>query len=260
MIIVYILTDNPKSDRVKTVKNIFSNPIFTVSIVSVLPVDEKKETEIKYIDNETNIEYHRVIASLNDAYMNYKHNYCIVVKDTTISSTEAKTVAEVASTMEQKNNADILYLCKWNDKCHLYTNKEQVLSTGSMMVKTQSPNGIQCIMFSPNGRDIVLGKRNMKNKQKFELHKEKDKDIGYALNREVLNNNIDASCMVPNLVDYDPTAAKCDKDYNKSKECEDLSNKSTGNTGTSSFWWIIIVILIIIIIVWAIIKLRNNYY
>ena len=31
MIIVYILTDNPKSDRVKTVKNIFSNSIFTVS-------------------------------------------------------------------------------------------------------------------------------------------------------------------------------------------------------------------------------------
>jgi hypothetical protein len=249
MIIVYILTDNPKSDRVKTVKNIFSNSIFTVSIVSVLPADEKKEgsTEIKYIDNEINIEYHRVMASLNDAYMHYKDNYCIVVKDTTISGTDAKTISEVASLMESKNNADIVYLCKWNDKCNLYTNKEQVMSTGSMMVKTQSPNGIQCTMFSPNGRNIVLGKKNMKNKQKFQLHKERDKDIGYALNIEILNNNIDASCMVPNLVDFDPTAAKCDKDYNKSKECEDINSNNTSSTGTSSFWWIIIVILIIII-------------
>lgn len=254
MIVVYVLTDDPKSDRVKNVKKIFKNDQFIVSIVCVLPTDQKED---KKYESELQVEHHRVFTSLNDCYLNHRDNYCIIVKDTTISNVDASKIAEVVSYVKGKNDSDLLYLCKWMDRCDLYTNKEQVLTGGSMVVKTQSPNGIQCLMFSPNGRDIVLGKKKMKNGKKFELIKELD--LGYSLNQEIMNGNIDANCLVPNLVDYDPTAAKCNGDYAKTKECEDINNPNQ-NTGTSSFWWIIILIIILIIIIFAIVKLKNAYW
>jgi hypothetical protein len=250
MIHVYILTDNSKSDKVKTVKHIFENNIFTVTTISVHPEHETKD--------ENEIDQHRIFSSLNDSYMHHKDDYCILVKDNTITTNSPERIAEHINIFKSKADSDVIYLCKWLDRCDLYTNKEKVLSEGSMVVKTQSPQGIQCIMFSPTGRDIILGKKTMKNNKYFKV--KQHNDLGYSLNREIVAGNIDANCVVPNLVDYDPTTARCNSDYNKTKECIDPEHANKNESNNSGYWWILLIIVILIILIIAIIKLKNNYY
>ena len=206
----------------------------------------------------TDIEYYRVMKSLEDARLNHRHNNIIVVKDTSVSISSPDKIAEMIEYINGNTQTDVLYLCKWLDRCDLYTDKEKILSTGSMVVKTQSPNGIQCIMFTPKGRDILLGKENMKDGTYFKLHK--GQDLGYSLNREILNNNINANCIVPNLIDFDINAVKENKEYNRSTSCVDPDVGKINDTGTSTFWWILILIILIVIIGYGIYKLKNGYY
>jgi hypothetical protein len=259
MIVVYILTDDVKSERVDVVRKIFSDKLFTVARISINPniseFDEKNENEH---NRESEIENYRVMKSLEDARLNHRNNNVIIVKDTSITHSSPERVAEMIEYINSSSQFDVLYLCKWLDRCDLYTDKERIMSTGSMVVRTQSPNGIQCIMFTPKGRDILLGKEKMKNGEYFKLHK--GQDLGYSLNREILNANINAHCIVPNLIDFDPTLARANKEYNKSSSCSDPDIGKTTDTGTSTFWWILFLILLIILIIWGIYKLRNNYY
>lgn len=258
MIYVYILSDNAKSERVKTVKRIFNDPRFNVAVVSVLPTESADDVKSGNANDDMRIEHHRVMRSLNDAHINHPKSHCIVVKDTTITSATSKDIGDIVSKFVVKDDMDISYLCKWMDRCDLYTHREQVLSGGSMIVKTQSPNGIQCVLFSPHGRDIVLGRRKMTDGNIFKLLR--PHDIGYSLNKEILNNNISASAVVPNLVDYDPTAARCNDDYNKGSECVNPDDGASEGSSATSFWWILLLIILIIIIVFVVIKLKNSYY
>lgn len=278
MIIVYILTDHPKSERVETVRRIFSNKYFAVSIVSVCPKNlkdsnredaksdaassssssELKSDKFCEAADELEIEYYRIIASMNDSYMHHNKNHLIIVKDTSISVANSDTVADIVSHVKQKGNFDVSFLSVWQQRCDLYTNKEQVMSNGSMIVKTQSSSGIQAVMFSPEGRDIILGKTRMKDGQYFKL--EKANDIGFSMNKEILNGNIGATCLVPNLINFDPTTAKSNTDYEKTRQCADPKTDPNQGTGLSSFWWILVLILIIILLIWGVYKLKNGYY
>jgi len=296
MVLVYILADDPRSPNVEVVRNLFSNNYFTVGVVSSKPnIKEIEDSNSLSLSNsvssssssssslltsnstssntnnsntnntkskcenkisELEIEYHRVTTALTDVSLHHPDEYVILVKDTSISIANPETIAEVVSTTKHSGVFDICYLCKWLDRCDLYTDKKAILDRTSLIVKTQSPNGIQAIMFSPNGREIVLGNRPMNNKNQFELKKN---NLGYSLNQEILKGHIDAICLVPNLINHNPTLARSNEDYVKNQECASVHINDNNSSAGFGFWWMIIILIVLIIIIWGIFKLKNNY-
>ena len=98
----------------------------------------------------------------------------------------------------------------------------------------------------------------MKNGSFFEMNVKTN--LGYNLNQEILKNNINAICLVPNLISYDVTEAKSNDDYKKSVECDTPNNNNGTSTSSASSWlWTILIIIIILIVIWGIWKLKNNY-
>lgn len=244
---VYILSDDPQKEKVDRLKRLFGHEMFIVNVLS--PQCDAK--------SEFDCEHSRCIAALNDSYRNNSSDYTIVIKDTSISSATHDSMAEIVNTIVNSGDFDICYLCKWTDRCDLYTNKTPIENTTALIAKTQSPNGIQALLFSPQGRDIILGTKPMKNGKYFEMNK--SSNLGYYLNQEILKNNISSICIVPNLISYDVTEAKSNADYRKSIECETPDNLQDNVPGSSGWFFTLLVIILIVIIIWGIYKLRNNY-
>jgi hypothetical protein len=244
---VYILSDDPASEKIHRLKKLFGHEVFIVNVLS--PRCDAK--------SELDCEYNRCLESLKDSYRNSPSDYTIVIKDTSISLANAETMADIVSTVINSGEFDICYLSKWHDRCDLYTNKTPIEGTNALIAKTQSPLGVQALLFSPSGRDIILRNKPMKNSKFFEM--KANTDLGYHLNQETLKNNINSICIVPNLISFDVTEAKSNADYAKSQECESPDNLEQSNIGTSGWIYTILIIIILIIVIWGIWKLKNNY-
>jgi hypothetical protein len=245
MVNVYILSDDPKSEKVHHLKRLFGHEIFIVNVLSPQCEDSKSELDC---------EYNRCIASLNDSYRNSSTDYTIVIKDTSISHATPDSMADIISTIINSGDFHICYLCKWNDRCDLYTNKTPIDNSTAIIAKTQYANGIQALLFSPSGRDIVLGRKPMKNGKHFSM--EASSNLGYHLTQETLKNNIDSICIVPNLISYNFTEAKNNEDYKKTQECDIPGDLNQSNPATSGWLWTFLIIIIIILIIWGVYKLR----
>jgi hypothetical protein len=226
----------------------------------------------------------------------------IVIKDSSVSNASPEIVARIVQTNLEMNNYDVSYLCKWMDKCNLYTNKRPITmqnppqqntindtqelrspiggsmggiideirsnpdmdipnpvnqtlpanELSSVIVRTQSPNGIQAMIFSTRGRDIILGQLPMRNGKKFNVNM----PLSDRMNQEIFNGNIVATCIVPNLFDFNLFKSKSVKDYDKLRPCGDqqtVANDFSNNF--SAYWWFIGAVVLIFIIAWALIQL-----
>jgi len=267
---VYILSPDANSYRTEQVKSLFNNNLFIVYIVTISPPNGIKETPT--LNLMAALEAYRVSWCLKHAQNNHPENYVIVIKDTSVSNASPDRIADIISAATSSKDWQLCYLCRWLDRCDLYTEKKPITGMTTLIAKTQSPQGVQAIMFSPDGRDIILGTKSMKNGSTFTPI---TKPLGTQLNDAITNGWIDATCIVPNLIEFDATAAKTADDYKKLSECivppsEPIgpspgviivpgSTGATGATGQNnknlqevrglSGWWFILIIVIVLIII-----------
>ena len=269
MVLVYILSDEIDSPNIQNVRNIFSHHYFSVSVLNVVPeslteskTNNKIDKALADMTPETReylTEKHRVQVALKSAKNNHPNEYVIITKDTSITTASPETIYDLIKTLKHSGDYHLAYLCKWLDRCDLYIDKKPIENSSAIIAKTQSPHGIQSIMFSPLGRDVVLGFKPMKNNIKFKP----TNNLGNSLNTEILNANLDATCIVPNLINFNPTLATKYDDYKKSTECDwDIAGKSstTSDTTSTNVWYIFLIILILALLIFAIYKLKNGYY
>ena len=153
-VVVYILSDDPTSSKVQKLKKLFGHPMFIVNALSPTCQDSRSELDC---------EYNRCVAALNDSHHNSSTDYTIIVKDSSISMASPELMADVINTTINSGDFDICYLCKWADRCDLYTNKIPINNTSALIVKTQSGSGVQALLFAPSGRVIILRNKPMKN-------------------------------------------------------------------------------------------------
>jgi hypothetical protein len=168
-------------------------------------------------------------------------DYVIVVKDTSCSTTSAsdlsRTIAWAIKETEQKDGFDIMWLSKWMDDC----SKHRIIATdarGMSVVKTSSPYGLQCLLFSPAGVKKMLNLSVPKS----------NISLSEYLNANVRRNAIKAVALHPSPVKFDTSEAQNSTDeYAKMCECADPKGlvkpqKSSSNLGIFTF--ILIAILI----------------
>lgn len=141
---------------------------------------------------------------------------------------------------KKKQKWQVGYLADWLDRCDLF----QSLSSRKDLIKwvrTFSPNGIQANFWSPEGRDIVLGKRPMRNGEFFTPIR---RPLSQLLNENIQKGNISAICTSPPFFLFDITLAQFNTDLDKNCFCRDLEEKAP-NGAISFFIFLILSVLIL---------------
>lgn len=246
---VYLLVTDMTSPRTERVMSLFSNPLFTLGVANVSQPDLLQIPD--GLSPEDALSNYRILWCLDDASKNHPDSYVIVVKDTSTSEASPDRVADIVTAATSSGDWDVCYLSKWHDRCDLYSHKHPINGTSTTIAKTSSPHGLQAVIFSPAGRDMVLGRHPLRDGSTFPQNQR----IASALHDAILQGKIEATCTVPNLISFDPLAATKSSDYIKTQECEippvNEEGKNSLQQTTTSYswlWWILLVVAILVIL------------
>jgi len=251
--IINILTTDVNSNRVNNLKLLFPTTRYVVRVISCIPPKSLVDTTTYTAQQQA--ETICVTNILNDCRLTYPNSYVLIIKDTSVTVSTADQIYQLLNQATEQAGWDLFYLTKWLDRCDLYGVPQNVRNKTYTFINTFSPNGFQCIMFSPRGRDVILGIIPMNNGKTFTPITQ---PIEIQLNSNISNGNIVAISTIPNVFDYDVSLATTSADFEKMNTCSANSviGNNVTNTGTSdktplSFIWYIIVIIMIILIVVA---------
>jgi len=212
---------------------------------------------------EVIIETNQVMNALENSHKHFRKNYTIIIKDTSVTNSDTGTIEEIVSTAIdininnkhcKKHDWHLCYLSKWLDRCDLYT-EEAKIDHVTKVVKTLSPFGVQSILFSPQGRDIVIGKKPMNNGKFFTPIV---LPLGNQLNINIGLENINATAIIPNLFDFNIMLATDNLDLLKLSECREPS-EIREPPGAIPFMWFIAISVIVILLAWFFYQFIGKY-
>jgi hypothetical protein len=247
-IVVYIVQDNPRLDRRTVVKSFFRSDIYTVVLPSI-DYNPQKES-VRSV--EAHYEAYQMGWCLLDAKEQYPSHSILFIKDSCLCTASQEAIDDIVLHYHQRrDDFDVGYLCKWEDKCHLHSQKESLKDMDAYIAKTVSPHGLQALLITPSGRDILIGQKPMKNGYFFKP----EMSLSLHLNREIVDGNVDALCVVPNLFAYDLRLVQTNDDFLKANECEVVpSDLYRQGSYINQYIIILIIIILLIFIIWAAIK------
>lgn len=167
-VIVFIVTDNVNSQNVSRTSYLFSGNLFEIKVVSINLPDLPEDEECGRYGLKTWIDedYYRLSWIMKQASQRYANSHILIIKDTVVTHTNSRAVEDIVSQLLSKE-FDICYLSKWQDRCDLYTDFVKLEDCCSMLAKTFYPSGLQSVLISPKGREILLANQKMKNGDKF---------------------------------------------------------------------------------------------
>lgn len=149
---------------------------------------------------------------------------------------------------------DLCYLAKWQDQCQKYVDAtiggEAIQPMGSI-VRTQSPHGIQALLFTPRARRVALQEEPMRNGQ---MLGPSTQPLEAQLHSAIMTGNLRAICMVPNLLDYDIAYAANNADFLKLNECEPVAENGLVSANYGKYFWLLAAIILLLIVAWAVIR------
>lgn len=253
-VIVAIIPGDATNSRSESIKKLFSDPCFTV--IEVNPKIGNRESNISMNSNEY-YELCCVRAALLTADKMDPKAPVIVIKNTSISTSSPEIIANIVKTSLCITGFDLCYLCKWMDMCQLYGDVGHTSTNDQIsLVKTKSPNGMQSILFSVSGKEILLGRKPMANKNILTI----DSCISDVLNKEIFNGNISAICTVPNIINFDIALnATSNNDFIKLNECLPVMLMHKENSDSSAnLVGFIIIIGLILLVAWAALRANSS--
>lgn len=278
-VLVIILQCETKScdDNIINLKWVFSNPYFTVQVCAVDPptniATSKTLSQAQYLENYS-MRKALTYAAEGPYVINQNGTVepqfwwtkipCIIVKDSSVSNIipigntdfdsvssddnmkEAQNVVggmkrRIQVALDRARQADLFFLCKWNDACNKYIDVNSVgsIDHGSTLKWSIQPTSTQAIMYTPSSRDYI-----------------KDSLVSATSTlSDILNSNISkgrlvATVFVPNIIDFDIDLATSNEDYAKLSECAPIAQTTSQSSNVSSFIWLAIIIALVILVAW----------
>lgn len=254
-IIVYILTDNPESHKVQRTSSLFENDSFQVNVCNIRP--PKDTVAQPHMSTADMTEFYRFTWCLNDAQTKWPSSYVIVAQDTCVSSADTDTIADAIRQTMTKKKWDVLYLCRWLDKCEDNTDVDRLDGYTSYIVRTFSPHGLQALMFSPTGRDKVLGDKAMSNGKLFA--KKDVHPLDSMLNHHINEGDLTAYALGNNLLEYDLSQARDRADFVRMTQCQIASSSTTSDSSTNfSVWWYVVIVAFIAVIILVVVLITKE--
>ena len=257
-VVVNIISGKASNSRVNFLKGLFGDPYFIVRVYGDTDASELRSDTPKNItcldDPDSMFEINQVYEALMWSKDNHPTKPVIVIKDTSISNISSSTMREIVKEAVEDvsiSSYELFYMSKWLDRCHLY---KRVNERGRF-VWIHSPFGVQSILFTPTGRDVILGTQKMKNGKNFKIMK---LPLGQQLNKEIADGNIRAIANPSNVVNFDVVGNATDNaDFFKLNECVpfifDQVEESTSSTG--SYLVLFLIIIAIILVGWALLRI-----
>lgn len=216
---VYILTNDKYSDDVYNLSDKFDKKYFSTHIITTRNKnysstegtrtrEEYEEIEESNLNIKHDMLSFRVYKSLYKSNKNYPDSYTIILKDTSICAVDCNDLYDICKHARKTDDWDICYLCKWMDD----KDSHEIIKEMDTMdiVKTYSPHGIQALMFSPEGRNRLLGIKPLRNDDYFEFG-----DLDKILNNHIENENLHAITYNKNIFIYDPSKYRGERDLIK---------------------------------------------
>lgn len=278
-VLVIILQCETKScdANIANLKWAFSDPYFTVQVCAVDPpppvAATKTLTQAQYIENY-NMRKALTYAAEGPYIANSDgvvepQNWwntipVIVIKDSSITNltpfglknngdidVEEAIIGgmkrRIRIALERAQQADLFFLCKWNDACDKYVDVDGAsnVNHGSSLKWSTQPTATQAIMYKTDGRDFI---RETLSKSTVPLS-----DV---LNSHIARGDILATVFVPNIIDFDIDLATSNGDYAKLNECAPPQSTTEGTTNAAAFVWLILIIIAVVLVAWALIQLN----
>lgn len=246
-VVVYIISDrvNPHSGEIQKVAKLFDDDLFAISITTIDQASAPKDK----------IEQELIGTCLRNQSKVHPHDYMIIIKDSSTSLASPEEIAKFVSSAISAKDWDICYLNRWADRCDLNINPRDT-GINSLMAETYAPQGAQAILISPPARDVMTGKKPLKNGQNFTL----TGNFAQTLNYYVSHGLLRALCAKPNLIIFDPNLVKTPEDLIKTSEClqpEVKNNLLTSTNGETNWLMVILIMLVVLVIILALARNRN---
>jgi hypothetical protein len=260
------------NENPQTVKNIFSgksNSGLVSGTVNVVPIIENEKFDLDYW------------LTYNSLRNSTDTDYVIICKDAVVSTMNSSDIFDILENVINRNDTDpnnsfdLFYLGKWMDRCDQFTNQIDIGDTGMKIVNTISPNGIMCIMFSPQGRKKFLEIYDIEKTPILTQTLTNKQTLGHYLHHRIglktnyLNDNdipisqqkFYAITSSPSIIDFDISKRKSDSEFIKTVECRNTQQevKNTETQSSMTFFWFIVIVLIIIFVVWICYKYSSSY-
>lgn len=247
-IVVYLMTDRCDDVNINKLIKFFESSNFYNFHVADIPPPVSIDVPILMTQAQA-IEIYRFNKILTEASNRYPDLPVLIIKDKSVTITSPELLEDVIQTGLQLSGWDMFYLNRWLDSCEQYTNKVEVEASMTTLVKTISPNSTLSIIFSPRGRDIVIGRCKMNDGTYFTPV---NIPLGEKLNREIVKGNLTAICTVPNQFDFNIFESSGISDLGKLCDCKrpEVEVKNDG-PGTIPFIWFVIIVLFIFFAAWA---------
>ena len=202
--------------------------------------------------------------------------YVVVCKDVATSASPSTEILDtihrtILAGQQPGDEFDLFFLAGWLDRCDLYTNIREIGAQGLKLVDTVSPNGVLCIMFSPQGRQKFMAAFDPS------CNPIVGRPLGQVLNSRVTSRTsasatdttrpismqgFFATTCTPHIIVFDVTKRKSDAELLKMSECRDIPVATPPKCKTSSnlgFFWFIVVLIVVILLVWALVKIGTRY-
>lgn len=261
VLVIILKCETRKCDKnIDNLKLLFSDHYF---IVEVCEVPEQSDDEDKDKDKDKeNYNMKKILNYIDNGpyLLNNEDNYepqnwwkelpTIIIKDSSISHLTPENNIhgikhKIKTALEKANNADLFYLCKWNDSCEKHRDVENY--PDKTLKWSVKPTATQAIMYTKKTRNYIT-----------EQLENSDITLGELLNSHINKCKLSATVFTPNLIDYDINLAVSNSDYNKMNECDPAVNTQTV-TNNNTYLLIIVLIILIIIAAWFIIHPPVRY-
>ena len=240
-VLVYLVDPDSK---VKETARLFHNKIFNFH---TFKAQTPSGTIGQQLTNHSATELHTYLMILQDAKRQSPNSHVIILDNRMISSIDSKYLASLISRITSRADIDIFYLSKYLDRCDLYDHQERLAMDGQdnglLLSQTYQPNGIQALMFSPYGRDVVLGQQEGRRGRKIAPF---NQPLNSGIRQAVANGDLSAFTVSPNIFSFDLSRSRDASDLMRLNEC--LPSPTSNTTTSSSVWWFIIIIVIVLII------------
>lgn len=242
----------PSDKNIEYIKNnYFSDPFFNVQIYNALDIKDDNELMLKALTYASMGPYITDESGVNTPQKYWTNLPVIIIRDSSISNIGGVQMKNrVFKALEAAKQADLIYLCKWQDKCELYKNIVESVDEGSSLKWTSKPNATQAILYSPIARETTI---------EGLMRAKEDITLGSFLNDRINSGQFLAAAFVPNIIDYDINLATNNKEYEKLNECVPVPGDNPNPGGGSTLIWYILVVIIVLLIAWAAIQFGRKY-
>lgn len=225
--VFYIISDNNRSLIDRSLSLFENRDNITIEIPTII-------IPPKFNTNYDLCLTYKVLWILDDSKRRYQDFNTFILLDSSLSLIDPSRVSDIILGSVSLPNWDLIFFNKNLERCDLFRDQQEIGDVS--YVRNFNPNNIQSTLFSPNGRDILLGLIDMPDGNRF-----KTTNLFIDLQSNLISENIISYVTTVNIFVYDILLNP--DNINRVSDCAKIKEVADNNL----FVYVSIVFILVII-------------